>query len=158
MNTIKTYLPVFARILVALIFLISGFGVVDPSFAVHDMVASGVPAHLATSLSMAGRILEIVAGIGLVFGLYPGLCAVALIAFLVPATLIGHPFWNAPSQHFQVQLINFLKNVSMVGGLLFIASTNLQMLSIPKSRSSKSTRVTSEGSSRIPQVVSQNGL
>jgi hypothetical protein len=38
------------------------------------------------------------------------------------ATLLAHSFWTAPSQLFQVQLINFLKNLSMIGGLLFVAT------------------------------------
>jgi putative oxidoreductase len=126
MNTINGYLRGFARILLALIFLINGFGIIDPSVSIHDMVAGGIPAQLAPALSMGGRILEIVAGVGLALGLYPGICAAALIAFLIPATLIGHPFWIAPSQLFQVQLINFLKNLSTIGGLLLIASMRSQ--------------------------------
>lgn len=106
-------------------YLANGFGLVDQSGSIPEMVARGIPANLAPALSMGGRIIEIIAGLGLALGLNPGICAAALIAFLIPATLIGHPFWIAPSQLFQVQLINFLKNFSMIGGLLFIASTSV---------------------------------
>jgi hypothetical protein len=41
---------------------------------------------------------------------YRQICVVALILFLIPAT------------RFQVQFVDFLKNLSMIGGLLFIAS------------------------------------
>jgi len=125
MKQIRTIATVSARILIAAVFLVSGLGLVDQSISVHEMVARGIPVNLAPALSMVARIIEVIAGVGLALGLYPGICAGALIAFLIPATLIGHPFWIAPSQLFQVQLINFLKNFSMIGGLLFIASTSV---------------------------------
>lgn len=125
MKEIPSFIVVSARVLMAIVFLINGFGIVDQSVAIHEMIARGVPVHLAPEISMAGRIIEILAGAGLALGLRPRLCAAALIAFLIPATLIGHPFWIAPSQLYQVQLVNFLKNLAIVGGLLFVASVGL---------------------------------
>jgi len=48
--------------------------------------------------------------------------AVLLMIFLVPTTLIFHDFWTRPpdSQAFQVELIQFLKNLGLFGGLLFV--------------------------------------
>ena len=56
------------------------------------------------------------------------MAALALIAFLVAATLVGHAFWLAAAGTpvFVGQLINFLKNLAMMGGLLFVASTQSQ--------------------------------
>jgi putative oxidoreductase len=53
----------------------------------------------------------------------PRLAALALAGSLVPTTLAGHRFWEYedPGQK-QVQRIQFLKNVSMLGGLLIAAS------------------------------------
>jgi hypothetical protein len=46
---------------------------------------------------------------------------VALLAFLIPTTLVAHAFWQvAGTASFTVQLLNFLKNTAMAGGLLFI--------------------------------------
>jgi putative oxidoreductase len=126
MNQIRTNANVLARVLIVVIFLINGFGIVDPSFAVHEMVLGGIPVNIAQFLGLAGRIVQIVAGLGLAVGVYRRTCALALIAFLIPATLIAHSFWMAPSQLFQLQLINFLKNLSMIGGLLFVASESSQ--------------------------------
>jgi putative oxidoreductase len=124
MNQFRSFVTVLARILVALIFLINGFGIIDQSFAVREMIARGIPANLAPAFSMAGRLVEILAGAGLVFGLYPEICALALIAFMIPASLIAHSFWLESGQLFQLQLVNFLKNLAMIGGLLFIASVS----------------------------------
>jgi putative oxidoreductase len=124
MNKLRSFVTVPARILVALIFLINGFGIIDQSFAVHEMIVRGIPANLAPAFSMAGRLVEILAGAGLVFGLYPEICALALIAFMIPATLMAHSFWLESGKLFQLQLVNFLKNLAMIGGLLFIASVS----------------------------------
>jgi len=121
MNHTRPYLFFAARVLIALVFLINGVGIVSPSMAVHDMVVKGIPEHLAILLSLAGRIIDIVCGLGFVAGIYPRLCAIGLILFLIPATLIAHAIWSAPSPIFQVQLINFFKNVSILGGLLMVA-------------------------------------
>ena len=88
------------------------------------MIVRGIPANLAPAFSMAGRLVEILAGAGLVFGLYPEICALALIAFMIPATLMAHSFWLESGKLFQLQLVNFLKNLAMIGGLLFIASVS----------------------------------
>jgi putative oxidoreductase len=118
-------LPLFSvRVLVALIFLINGFGIIDQSFAVHEMIARGIPANLVPAFSMAGRLVEILAGAGLIFGVYPEICTLALIAFMIPATLMAHSFWLESGQLFQRQLVNFLKNLAMIGGLLFIESVS----------------------------------
>jgi len=124
MNQIRPFIISFARVLIVLVFLLNGFGIINQSFAVHEMIARGVPAHLAPLLGRAGQAIEILAGLGLASGMYPRISATALIAFLIPATLIAHSFWMAPDQLIQVQLINFLKNLSMIGGLMLIASAN----------------------------------
>jgi putative oxidoreductase len=62
-----------------------------------------------------------------VLGIYPRLSAIALLLFLIPATLMAHAFWAAVGTPlYMVQLINFFKNVSMAGGLIFIAGTKDQ--------------------------------
>ena len=121
MNQLRPNLTHLARVLLVLIFLINGFGIVTPAMATHDMVQRGVPSHLAGLLCIAGRIVDVVAGFGLIFGVYRRLCALALIALLISATLIAHTFWSAPSALYQIQLVNFFKNISLLGGLLFIA-------------------------------------
>jgi putative oxidoreductase len=74
---------------------------------------------------LVGRSVELIGGLALAFGIFPRVAALALIAFLVAATLVGHAFWLAPAGTpvFVGQLINFLKNLAIMGGLLFVAST-----------------------------------
>ena len=70
-------------------------------------------------LMLVGRSVEFIGGLALAFGIFPRVAALALIAFLVAATLVGHAFWLAAAGTpvFVGQLINFLKNLAMMGGL-----------------------------------------
>ncbi|MFF4142384.1 DoxX family protein [Streptomyces sp. NPDC001698] len=66
--------------------------------------------------------VQVVAGVLLGLGRFPRLSAVALAATLVPTTLAGHRFWEAEDDAGRVQQrIHFLKNLSMLGGLLIAA-------------------------------------
>ena len=87
-------------------------------------VERGAPASLVPLIMLSGRALELIGGFALAFGILPRLSAIALFAFLVPATFVSHSFWLAAgTPAFQGQLINFCKNTAILGGLLFIAAT-----------------------------------
>jgi putative oxidoreductase len=109
------------RVGLALIFLCNALGVVDQTRAAHELAAHGAPVALVPTLIMAGRALQLVAGIALVIGWHERLAALCLALFLIPATLAAHDFWAYHGPELQGQLANFLKNVAMFGGLIFVA-------------------------------------
>jgi len=74
----------------------------------------------ASMLLMAGVIFELVGGLLVFFGLWPRLGALLLILFMVPATLLFHHFWLLQDPDRQMQMVNFMKNVSITGGLLLV--------------------------------------
>ncbi len=116
-----------ARILVALVFLVNGLGIIDQSEALRELIQRGCPEAIAPGLLIFGRSIEVIAGFAIALGMYPRIAAVWLMIFLLPATWVGHPFWlltGTPT--FTPQLINFFKNLAILGGLLFIASTQDQ--------------------------------
>lgn len=60
-------------------------------------------------------------GVALALDVQPRLAALGLIAALVPTTLAGHPFWNEETPAGKgAQQIQFLKNMGLIGGLLFV--------------------------------------
>jgi putative oxidoreductase len=127
------YILVAARILVAIIFMMTALNIIGQAFAEHEMAAQGVPASLIPALIVAARALQLVAGIGLILGIYPRISALALLLFLIPATLMGHAFWQAVGTSlYPAQLINFFKNVCMAGGLIFIMATRSQPVLLPR--------------------------
>ncbi len=66
--------------------------------------------------------VKVAAGVALALGKFPRLSSAALVASLIPTTYSGHPFWQEsdPVKRKQ-QLLHFLKNTSMLGGLLLAA-------------------------------------
>jgi putative oxidoreductase len=137
------WLLISARVLLAIVFLLNGFGVINQAIPAKEMIERGVPATIVPFAMFAGRFLEIVAGFGLALGIFPRSSAFLLFAFLVPATFVSHSFWLAAgTPQFQGQLINFCKNLAIWGGLVFIAAAANQPSLLPqnKTRSTRSDR------------------
>ena len=65
-------------------------------------------------------IVELGAGILLILGWKTRWAAAALLVFTAMAALLFHNFWALPPDQAQNQMIHFLKNISMMGGLLFV--------------------------------------
>jgi putative oxidoreductase len=138
MNNLQRYVLTFSRVLVSIIFLLNGLGIISQAGAAKELIEHGAPASLVPFLMLGARTIEVVAGLSLAFGIYPRLASVAILVFLFPATLTAHAFWQAVgTASFTPQLLNFLKNTAMMGGLLFIAATQSQPTLLP--RSSRST-------------------
>jgi putative oxidoreductase len=117
----------FARVLIAIVFVLNAIGIIDQTIPAKEMMERGVPAALVPWSMFAARALELVAGFALVLGVFPRLAALALLSFLIPATLVSHSFWlSAGTPAFMGQLINFSKNIAICGGLLFIGATSNQ--------------------------------
>ena len=110
--------------LLSLIFLANAFGWIDQAQAVRELAASGLPRWLLPSPELAvggGRLLQLVAAPALLFPAARPFAALALAGFLALATLTAHAFWRADPAERGPQLANFLKNVSLLGGLLVAA-------------------------------------
>ena len=138
MNSLQRNSFVAARVLVALVFLANGFGMIPQTQPAKDLAEHGAPAVLVPLLMLAARTIEIVGGFGLILGIYPRISAIAVIAFLVPATLVAHEFWQTVGTPAYVpQLLQFLKNTAMTGGLLLIATTPNQPALFPRTSWSK---------------------
>ena len=135
MKRFDVYLLVLGRVLISVVFILNALGIIDQSIPAHEMVERGAPPSLVPAMMLAGRAVELLAGLGLIWGVFPRLAALALVAFLVPATLISHSFWlSAGTPAFMGQLINFSKNVAIWGGLLFIAGSGGQPEVVPQGK------------------------
>lgn len=81
----------------------------------------GLPTDPLTLVKINAGV-QVGAGLLLAAGRFPRAASLALAASLVPTTLAGHRFWEAkdPEEHKQ-QLVHFLKNAGILGGLLTAA-------------------------------------
>ncbi len=118
----ERYSHLAGRILLALIFVLSGFGkLTDPAGTAAYMKAMSVP----TLLLWPTVALELLGGIAIVLGFQTRLVAVALAGFSIVSALIFHSNFAD-----QMQMIGFLKNLAMAGGFLHLASTGALAFSL----------------------------
>ena len=74
------------------------------------------------SLVRVNGAAQVVAGAALATGRLPRLSSTVLFLTLAPTTVAGHRFWEESDPEVRAnQQIHFLKNVSMLGGLLLAA-------------------------------------
>jgi putative oxidoreductase len=133
MNSLQRYVLSISRALMSVVFLLNGLGIISQAVAAKELLEHGAPASVVPFLMLSARTIEIVAGFSLALGIYPRLAAVAILAFLLPATLTAHAFWQiSGTAVFGLQLLNFFKNTAMMGGLLFIAATRFQPTLLPR--------------------------
>jgi putative oxidoreductase len=119
------YSMLVGRILIAAIFIMSGIGkIADPQGTQQYMQAMGMT--WATTLFYVGAIvIELGGGLSLLLGYWTRAGAIALILFMIPTTLLFHT--NFADQN---QMIHFLKNLAMFGGLFYVAAHGAGPLSL----------------------------
>jgi putative oxidoreductase len=115
------YLVPLGRVCFALIFIVSSFGHFLPG-KMEGMVkyAAGQGVPLANIAVPFSGILALLGGLSVAVGFKARWGAALIVLFLVPVTLMMHNFWAADPEHYQMQMISFMKNLSMLGGALMM--------------------------------------
>ncbi len=135
MNALTRYAPLAGRILLALLFLSAGYGKLTGFAGTAGYIASkGLPfPALAAVLAI---VIELAGGVMLIAGWNARWAAAAMIVFTAVASLVFHPFWAVPADQLVNQSIHFWKNVSIMGGLLYVLAYGSGPFSIAKARES----------------------
>lgn len=130
-EAVKTYGPLAGRILIAAIFIVSGFGKIGGfEGTVSALAGKGFP---LPALGAAGAIaVELIGGILLVIGWQTRWAAAAIFLFMIPTTVLFHNFWAFDAAQQAAQRIHFLKNVAIMGGLLYVMAFGAGPLSIDR--------------------------
>lgn len=117
------------RILLALIFVMSGsMKVMNWSQTADSMAAENMPA-VPFFLVMA-ILVEIGGGLSVLLGYKCSWGALLLAAFLIPVTLTFHHFWTYEGAAIQNQMQHFMKNVTIMGGLIALAAVGAGQYSL----------------------------
>jgi putative oxidoreductase len=61
-------------------------------------------------------------GLSLLLGIEARVGALLLLLFLIPVTLMYHPFWKRLGAELVAEADHFLSNLAIIGGLLVIAA------------------------------------
>ncbi|MFO7562474.1 MAG: DoxX family protein [Enhygromyxa sp.] len=109
----------FARVALATIFIVAGvskFADMGGSIAYGQSAGLPWPAFAVP----LGAVVEVVGGVSILFGLLTRIGALALALFLAVAGFYFHDFWNLAGAERQMQMIQFLKNLAIFGGMLLL--------------------------------------
>lgn len=132
-NLSKTWGVLLGRICLAAIFLQSGY---DKLFhferAVKLMASKNMP--MPEILLVPAIVILLAGGVMLLIGWKARWAALALIVFMLPATLYFHSFWTYPDAQFVNQFHHFFKNLAIIGGLLLVLGMGSGGMSVERER------------------------
>lgn len=121
MSSPQRMLSPIGRFCLSLIFLLSALGkLTDWQGTAGYMASKGMP--LVPFFLVGAIVLELAGGLSVLLGFKTRWGVALLVIFLIPATLIFHNFWTFEGQERQLQMIMFLKNLAILGGLLLLGS------------------------------------
>lgn len=119
-NLLSGVFSVMGRLMIVTIFLMSAVGNKIPQFktVAGYMASEGVP---QPQVMLAGAIVFlIVGGLSVLLGYKTRLGAGLLLVFLILATYYFHDFWTKTGQSQQMEMIQFMKNLSLMGTMVFL--------------------------------------
>ena len=133
MEIVRMYGPLVGRVLLAVIFIVAGFGKITGFEGTVGYIQSvGLPApQLAAVVAI---IVELGGGIMLVIGWKARWAAAAIFIFTLVAGVIFHAFWSSPADQVMMQQIQFMKNLAIMGGMLYIIVYGSGPLSVDRNR------------------------
>ena len=124
MEKITAYVPLVARILIGLLFVVAGVGKLgDVAGFTGYLTSGGLPGFLAWPTIA----LEILGGLALIVGFQARIAALLLAGFTLLAALLYH-FQPAD----QMQMTMFLKNLAIAGGLFLLFANGAGALAVDK--------------------------
>lgn len=114
------YLMALGRTLLVLIYFIGGFGLLVGDVPVDYAASKGVPAFAV----WIGFAIKLFGGLAVIIGFQTRIAALLLVLFTLGTAFIFHPFWVEGEWN------SFWKEISMIGGLLFVAAVGPGPLSV----------------------------
>ncbi len=128
---INKFGPLAGRILLSLIFLQSGLNKISGFTGTAGYMASkGLP--MAEVLLVITIIIEVGAALLIVTGYKARIGAAALFLWMIPVTFIFHNYWTLPADQQMIQQIMFMKNLSLMGGMLYVMAFGSGPMSVDK--------------------------
>jgi len=133
MTSLQSTTVLVGRILLGLIFVLSGFAKISGFDGTAGYIASkGLP--LPQLLAALTIVVELGGGLALMAGLYTRQAVIALAGFSLLTAVVFHNFWAAPQAEQMGQQINFMKNLAIAGGMLVLAAFGPGRLSVDARR------------------------
>jgi putative oxidoreductase len=138
-SLVKAYGPVVGRVLITPLFLLSGFSKITGFTATAATMAKmGMP--FPEVMLVGAIVFELGGGLMVLLGWHARLGALLLAVFTIASTLVFHNFWAVDAAQYRGQLTQFMKNLSILGGLVYIMVAGSGPFSLGKEGKSGSAR------------------
>lgn len=125
----KSEILLLARILLMILFIISGWSKLTGfSGTVGYLESLGTPAPMLAAVIAV--VMEFFVAIVIVVGFYTRPLAFLFALFTLGTALIGHQFWTMVDAERAANMTQFLKNMSIMGGLLLLSITGAGKYSV----------------------------
>lgn len=120
-----------ARIFLVVLFVLFGWSkLTDFSGTVGYMASQGLP--VPTLAAAVVVIMEFFVGLAILLGFCTRPLALLLALYTLGTALIGHHYWTMDGAERMANMINFYKNLSIIGGLLLLCVTGPGRYSIDR--------------------------
>ena len=132
MSDTENALVLAGRVLMAVIFIIGGWSNIVGMAAVQAMYAQKFGLPMPEMAWVLATVVELGGGLALLFGLFTRPVAAVLAVWCILTALIAHSNLADPGQKW-----NFLKNVAMSGGFLYVIAFGARAWSIDAWRAAR---------------------
>ncbi|MFE0757306.1 DoxX family protein [Inquilinus sp. NPDC058860] len=121
MSAFSSFFAFFARIFLAVLFVVSGWAKLTGFEGTVGYVASnGLPVpQLFAALTI---LVELGGGILLILGLFSRLAAFVMAGFTLLTIVVVHHFWTMADAEMQLNQLMAMKNLAIAGGLLMVTA------------------------------------
>jgi putative oxidoreductase len=132
-NSSTSIVPLFARILLSVVFILGGIGKIF-AFSLEEgfLAAKHFPLP-AVALGIA-LIIELVGGLAILAGMRTKFTAWIVFLYMIPTTFLFHNFWAMQGADRLDAMIHFEKNLAIMGGLLLLAAFGAGAYSVDSAR------------------------
>ncbi len=121
MHPTLTPLPALGRVLLSLIFVLSGIGKLGALAATSaHMASAGIP--YSNDLVWGAIALELGGGIMLIIGFLTRLVAAALFFYTFTLAVLFHAYWTMAGVAAHTQFNDFFQHMAIMGGMLFVVA------------------------------------
>lgn len=138
MQLLKIILAVIGRILLSAIFIIAGLNkILNWDVTKNSLLEALGKWHGYQDVHLIDQLIdvftskvdillwmatsfEILGGLLVLIGIFTRFGALLLSLFIIPATLLYHSFWTLSSPERDIQLVMFMKNMAILGGLMIV--------------------------------------
>jgi putative oxidoreductase len=120
-----------ARILLMLLFVLFGWSkLTDFAGTTAYMASEGLPLPALAAVVVIA--MEFVVGLAIALGAWTRPLALLMAVYTLGTALVGHHFWTMAGAERAANMINFYKNLSIIGGLLLLCLTGPGKYSIDR--------------------------